>query len=642
MTVPEVEFPSLGKNQEYYERIELNKVAEKLAKNHNNVYIIDIRKYAKESSDFFDTVSNHYNRAIGNMLADDILNHIFGSVQHEAAAKKIHEDLESRASCVTQKIVPLGDVKISSCITNGEYYCEVTLDNAKDYQYSFTIVRDRFIENTTSYSDDNTLKFNVNKIGKWRVVVNIVNKTTNEKYKCNSSIIEYGKYRISEFFNDKYENYTLAKAGYNQYISDNEKADEVTLSNQMLLSELIAMGVNPASFFLDKGINEIILFTDKRTGAVLFPLLKATPLKIKAVYTADHLFELHYGNYQRFPVNHINGKLDINSTDTVLFAFDHDQIKLFKSMFENYKCKIHYLNKVLCELKTKNYFTCLLKNKKDMPKVFAVRTGKIKRFYAMTYRNITSSEKLLTDVNVSSIIKTANKSKEKLPKPLQEFDIDVINEVFKKPDFYEDQSDGNWRMKDVKGNYFNIENGFRKTVNAPDKYIGTIYLFGDIITLGCGVKDEDTIASKLQEMLDIPYRVVNYANAWQIAEYSRALKLMESIEYNENDIVIILISGWRHELVAPRPHWLEWDAIEKPITKIDAFPLFAEPGRPDYFTSNSSYNPQCNEALAKLLKDNILNYVFKSSNVHLTNCIALHQALDELQSIKSELEKFKN
>ena len=78
VTVPEVAFPSEGENKDFLSRKRLNSIAEKLADEYTNLDLIDIRKYATHTSDFFDTTSNHYNREIGAFLARDILEIMHG------------------------------------------------------------------------------------------------------------------------------------------------------------------------------------------------------------------------------------------------------------------------------------------------------------------------------------------------------------------------------------------------------------------------------------------------------------------------------------------------------------------------------------------------------------------------------------
>ncbi len=113
-TVPEVEFPEFGQDISFFHRIEQNKIIEKLALKYECVNLIDIRKYAKISTDFFDPLPQHYNRNIAQLLAEDVLD-IIG--------------ISNRKSNITsndQKIIPQNAVIQEFEITNMTDKCIVT------------------------------------------------------------------------------------------------------------------------------------------------------------------------------------------------------------------------------------------------------------------------------------------------------------------------------------------------------------------------------------------------------------------------------------------------------------------------------------------------------------------------------------
>lgn len=63
-------------------------------------------------------------------------------------------------------------------------------------------------------------------------------------------------------------------------------------------------------------------------------------------------------------------------------------------------------------------------------------------------------------------------------------------------------TDGARHFENRKGKYFNSVNGHRRTTGQPEKFKRTIYILGGCLTLGIGVRDEGTLASQLQTLLN--------------------------------------------------------------------------------------------------------------------------------------------
>ena len=639
MTVPEVVFPGVGEDDNYRERLELNKVAERLAQDHSNVHLIDIRKYAKSPADFFDTVSNHYNRAIGNSIAREILDYIGKNAGEDknSSSGQISNIDNPPEYALKKEIAPEKDRKgtLTVFIRNGTLAADYSSDNTGDYEYFFTFVRDRFIESRTEWTESPRAFISVNKLGRWRVNLMIRRKGEEEPLLSEDSDgIDYSSIRFLRFFDRAYTDYEISVEGTDQFVNDIEKAEKVTRSNIRLISELGAVGINPAQYFLEKGIHEITLFTDTETGEALLPYLRNSDLGIKTVYTTDLFYEnLKNGLDDKISVQTINGELKVSGNDNVLFAYNNDQVKLYMSLFEARGAKIHYLNKVLCMLKTGEFLSGL--GKKISPKIFAVRTGSIARFYQMPYRYIKSKEKELEKLNDRKVYKLV-KNKKSLPEVLSAYDTDYLAETMEKPSFKTDKARNIQVMKDVSGRYLNITDGRRVTTDTPDHYYGTIYVLGGIIAFGCGCSDDKTIVSFIQRNINssspLPYRVVNMANTWGITDFSSVLSLMEKIPYGEHDIVVLMVSNWRHELVAPRPHWFEWDAVAEPVKKIDAFPLFADAKRENYFTSQTSYNEKANEKIAEKVSKELLEHILNAESEEIIRIDKMNEYI-ELNSL---------
>lgn len=95
--------------------------------------------------------------------------------------------------------------------------------------------------------------------------------------------------------------------------------------------------------------------------------------------------------------------------------------------------------------------------------------------------------------------------------------------------------------KEITGKYFNLREGKRVTCYQPEKYIGTIYIFGPCLMLGVFVEDQYTIASYLQKKLlerGYAYRVENYAQMFR-RDACVDSRLDEIGRFQENDIVVV-------------------------------------------------------------------------------------------------------
>ena len=649
MTIPETEFPILGKDANYRERIELNKVAERLEDKYDNIHLIDVRKYAKSPADFFDSCSNHYNRAIGNKIATEILEFIFGRSGSESAIVLEQEDnltgsLPDNAHITKVLSGDFTGFGTNVFIRNGLMVSRVVVPDGKkekDYEYKHVFIRGRFIENDFDWNSSSTQYLNVNKTGEWRSFIYIREKNNPEKmHKVKSRIIDFRINNILNYYDPKYSMYSESIKETDQFFKDNELAERVISMNTAMMAEISSYGHSISEYFKRNGISELYVFTDKKTSEIVMPYLLLSDIKIMGVYTSDNLTEIKRpmdeqgGNIN---VEDLNDPENLPKNKNVLFATDHYQSKLFSSFFKKRKCKLHWLNKILCTIKTEIFLERFSQEKK-VP-VSVVRLGTIKRFWGMSYSYIKPSEKKLEKLGISRLKNDILEGKELLD--VHKGKKSVLKETLIVPELLKDD-DGVKRFKDVCGKYLNIENGFRKTENSPDEYEGTIYLFGGILLFGTGVKDKETIASYLQSLLiksKKPYRVVNVSNSWGIKDFSDSLKLMNSMKFGKKDIVVLLTSGYRHETWAPRPHWFEWDGVDGSVyNKIDTFPLFAEAERDDYFLLESVYSPEGNKAVAGLISEKI-NNVLKLNREDLSMAESIEEIQRELEALKKKFEE---
>lgn len=131
-----------------------------------------------------------------------------------------------------------------------------------------------------------------------------------------------------------------------------------------------------------------------------------------------------------------------------------------------------------------------------------------------------------------------------LPSPLQEYikEPSGILEVLSPPHSYVG-TDGARHFEDREGKYLNIMNGHRLTHGQPKTFKRTIYIVGGCGIFGIGVRDEGTLASQLQKLLNIyapeeGFNVENYGFALDGTDYqNEILAILKSLPLKAGDIV---------------------------------------------------------------------------------------------------------
>lgn len=94
---------------------------------------------------------------------------------------------------------------------------------------------------------------------------------------------------------------------------------------------------------------------------------------------------------------------------------------------------------------------------------------------------------------------------------------------------------------DYSSEFCNICNGRRVTLDTPEYYGQTIYIFGKSGVYGYGVEDGDTIASFLQGILNRNNQNVRVVNMGVSAIDDKDINhLIESVEYKKGDIVLYI------------------------------------------------------------------------------------------------------
>lgn len=103
--------------------------------------------------------------------------------------------------------------------------------------------------------------------------------------------------------------------------------------------------------------------------------------------------------------------------------------------------------------------------------------------------------------------------------------------------------DGARHFEDYEGKYLNIMNGHRRTLWQPNNFKRTIYVLGDCRTFGIGVRDEGTLASQLQKLLnqhapEESFNVENYGFTLAGMDYQEEiLNILKTLPLRAGDVV---------------------------------------------------------------------------------------------------------
>ncbi len=611
--IPEVEFPEIGKDNHYFYRIELNKIIEQMVAKYKCIHMIDIRKYAKTSADFFDPIVGHYRRNIAYYLSNDILEFmgVKSSDKTESSNIRLSDKIPENAITQTFGIPDSSETfEVITYICNGLFYAQIKFNDPSKYVLQYTVICNRHNEFVSTLTSETECKFNCSGPGLWNINAVIFNASNNIKiYEFSTASINYNKYNYINYIDPNFENYDDVILGSNVFINNNIFIDNYynTIVNQ--LAELSSIGINISEYFLDQGIDEISMVIDERVGKLILPFLEKSKLKIKYLFTYDSCKKIKT-ECESYAIDDINQSVPVSKKDVVLFAFDSYKYQYAKAEFKKTKAQIYLLSYVITCLMTKYFFVNRFKNK--IPKIIALRTANIFRNSSFEFSKLTANEKILDNkkfINESDVINKITNEYSDLPPQFGGISQEELLETMRFQKTHYEPNTNILKFNDVQGKYVNIKNGTRNTVGQPSGYVGTIYIFGGPHAFGYGVKDSETIASYLQKIIELPYRVENYANCWRY-EYSYAMNLIDSMNFKENDIAVFVMANWQTPIIFDLyRHWLQWDAIEDPIIKVDAFPLFEKADRPDYFLHKLGFTPKGNLELAKLIRDAVYSAI---------------------------------
>lgn len=125
-----------------------------------------------------------------------------------------------------------------------------------------------------------------------------------------------------------------------------------------------------------------------------------------------------------------------------------------------------------------------------------------------------------------------------------DYTIDLLDELFNVPEKIMPQR-GMLRHVDTVGNGLNVIAGRRLTTDCPSEFDNTVYLFGGCVFFGYAERDEYTVASCLQRILNArlekSIRVVNMA-CWG-GNIDEEHMFIPTLRYKAGDVIIISYAG---------------------------------------------------------------------------------------------------
>lgn len=604
LTSSEVIFKSKGEDFNYKYSVESNRILEELAVKYSNIKLIDIRKYAKYETDFFEPVRNHYNREIGYYLASDIIKEVFND--NRCTSESETASLPEKYIEDTIIICDKSDIKLDYIfyICNFKLYFELkNYNNLKNQGYDFLIklFSDRYeILSTDSYTINADIFLN----GNFRVEVLLI-KNNEVISKVITSKIEFSINNLSLFLDPNFKNYNNAKVIAQKFIEKNINNNKI-LQRQINQLFYVNNTFFSLSYYFDKIVkskNINIYFECLDIAKIILMHFEKSSIKVNNIFSTKADFIYDEITNKRYSIKNINTETNLNENDCILLCGLSDVNSYeISSIKKNYSCcKFLWLDYVLSYLVTRNITSKFIQHNPN-PSYIAIKVPDFNR-----YLKLTSNERVLINTNFNDVVMAVKeKNFSKLPQTLNRSNYEELSETLLSSEEIYDFK--NCRYCDKQSTYMNVINGLRKTTNQPCKYVGTIYLIGNSKTFGIGVRDEHTIASELQKIISLPFKVVNYSNFYKEIYYKKGIDSLLKTKLKHTDIVVFLLHSEQTNFTNQNGQ-ICWNGIDEHITTVDACDLINTAFRPDYFSLKETYTHEFNIALANRIKQAIMNII---------------------------------
>lgn len=611
LTLPDYRKPDFGEDMEYLQRIKLNKIADTLASEKTNVILLDMRNFMRSQADSLDGTINHYTRETGFKIAMSLLE-IMG-VREKKEDIKIDPPANSVKTKNTINPAKTNDVpEYLAYIRNGVFYIDVDIASSQKYEVKYICKLDRRTIEETDYGSNFNYRRALTKIGAYWATVSIREKNDPLKeYRFNSAHVRYTEWTTTNYYDTQSLDFDAHIKGQSKFFSLYPEVTSLRRRWAQQLFFLKSHGVTIADYFKKKNIQDVSLFSDTELYPLILQSLENVDFRIRYKFTDDWLHELYpeSGFASRHVFHEWTGNY-IGPLDTVLIATQ--DLAFFggdtQARVRAAKAQSLTLDVVLNELVTDLVFNKILpkilvdKGVRDIPIIIFQTPNPQQSLVALS-----PSDRQVVNFNEATLLESKKQNKPNLPNIYKEIPLEELAETLQHPTPYRLPS-GFTSLRDISGKYLNIINGRRKTVRQPSDYKGTIYMFGHQGLFGAGVKDIDTMASKLQILMP-EHRVENYSNYWGFLDWENAMLggLIQSIDFKQGDVVCIQCQT---RATGIQKQTLRLEAIDKPCIAVNCDSLFQQPDQPDLFLlPYSSLAPWGNAKVAELLRDTILRNI---------------------------------
>lgn len=510
------------------------------------------------------------------------------------------------------------------------------------------------------YSSKKHIEFKIDKLGKY--IIRTFVKQKNENYKKAYSLYDEVDYSVEAvvksllnqtdvlkkkvFFKKKDD--IVEKEYFNEkielilsYINDLKKSSIKFENDSFMLSSILSLGGNIFEYLKNIGYENISIYSDSFIGVCLYIVARFSGYGIKLLMgpgQKNYIINIPSSNTIVSFLNYTASK-ELNENDAIIVTSKYNN-KIDRTLKSFTKASILYWDQLALNCFTDSLIVEQFKDIKEKNPGVKIM---ICNNPGTLYINSPSEHEKNIDSFLPSIKQYVHS--EKLDDPVfgkNGFDIDYVKEVTEGFSLYYDKNNIT-HYNDRNGKYVNIVGGQRVTTDLPNKFKGTIYMFGSSVCLGTGTDDSNTIASCLQRLLNkkgILYAVQNCSN-YSASDDDRQMALMKSMSFNSNDIIISMLRS--KERI---------DAIKECMPFCDVIPIFNRPhNMGEVFIDQSHINFIGNQRIAKTLYDFLIKQdFFKQNNIndlHIQkikkdNCHLSNNEESELNLYVSELKRYAN
>ncbi|MDR1542367.1 MAG: hypothetical protein LBU32_31210 [Clostridiales bacterium] len=615
LTIPEVKFDHLKSNSfdssdvdrnaaDYDRRIRYNSIAEDVVARNDNAYLLDIRNYIKSESDLEGFRLTHYDPSVDATL---------GKILMALMGVKVYDsDVSNRtqSNAATQKKNPSGvidiDIKYEANIVNGLIIMQLLLPRGSfGHEFSFELMKGSVCLEKTPFAQFTVYEAAINSFGIYWIKLHARRIGEKDSYRFSTPYFVYNEQSVFDYIDPKAPRFKSLHSKHLPELFDlaakREAALETTSAESIALQ---SAGYNLMSYFKKADIDQITIVADSDTAPLIMDSVRTSGINVRNTFTLDIPFtfgaEIGLSVFRFEPLR----QAAITENDAVLAACLPlaDEMSVYKNMLPE-NAKIYWLHELLHTLSTEYFFTRntrLITQKNVKIPIIAVKLPNIRAL-----KNPTEDERKLMQLTAEKIMRAANRSMSRLPGAYDSYSLSKVLETMTLPPNTLGRDDI-WRFEDRTGNYANVSMGYRRTCMQPDRFIGSVYLFGGAMVFGQGVSDDETIASCLQSILALPLKVVNCSNYISRVQAGRLFSLMQSIPFKQNDLAIIALEeDWGGSPSVP----FQFKYLGDDLIKLDALPLIESSSRNGFFLAGNLYSAKGNMAVAKLIRDKIYDII---------------------------------